>query len=89
MEFQKNKKLSQSAGTKIRITKILSHLYRKREGYVPISFQGFQPSSILALRTLKADVVTGLRAGQAEQVAQLDPDWMVNGSWGLIQFVAK
>ncbi len=57
----------------------------KRNG----SVQGFQPSSILALRTLKADVVTGLRAGQAEQVAQLDPDWMVNGSWGLIQFVAK
>ena len=51
-----------------------------------ISFQGFNPTNILALRTLKADVVTGLENGQAETLLQTDKDWMVNGSWGVIQF---
>ena len=51
--------------------------------------KGFLPSSLLSLRTLKADVVAGLAAGQAEQVALLDPDWMVNGNGGLIQFASS
>ncbi len=47
--------------------------------------QGFLPTSLLALRTLKHDVVAGLAAGQAEETAKRDPNWMVNGHWGLIQ----
>lgn len=50
------------------------------------ALQGFNPTNILALRTLKADVVTGLENGQAETLLQTDKDWMVNGSWGVIQF---
>ena len=56
--------------------------------FLGILFQGFLPSNLLSLRTLKADVVAGLAAGQAERLALLDPDWMVNGNWGLIQFAS-
>ncbi len=34
----------------------------------------------------KADVVTGLKEGQAEFAQGQDDKWMVNGNWGVIQF---
>lgn len=49
------------------------------------SLKGFLPTNILALRTLKADVVTGLKDGEAERLNEIDKDWMINGSWGVIQ----
>lgn len=51
-----------------------------------VALQGFQPAPILSLRTAKADVMVGLEAGQAEEVTSLDPDWMTDGRWGVIQF---
>lgn len=53
------------------------------------SLQGFNPTNILSLRTLKADVVTGLEAGQAENLYTQDKEWMVNGNWGVIQFAPR
>lgn len=50
------------------------------------ALQGFRPAPILSLRTAKADVMIGLATGQAEEVTEKDPDWMVNGQWGVIQF---
>lgn len=44
------------------------------------------PAPLAALRTLKAELIVGLRPGQAEQLKAEDPDWMVNGQRGLIQF---
>ena len=44
------------------------------------------PVPITAVRTLKAEIVCGLREGQAEATALKDPEWMVNGQWGVIQF---
>lgn len=44
------------------------------------------PAPLLALRTLKAEVVAGLSDEIVEQVAADDPDWLVNGRWGVIQF---
>lgn len=43
------------------------------------------PAALLALRTLKAELIVGLRAGEAEQLEAQDPDWLVNGRRGLIQ----
>jgi hypothetical protein len=44
------------------------------------------PVPILALRTVKAEIACGMQPGQAERVAAKDPDWMIDGRWGMVQF---
>jgi uncharacterized protein with ATP-grasp and redox domains len=46
----------------------------------------YSPAPLVALRTLKSQVAAGLKIGQPETVGEQDPDWLVNGRWGLIQF---
>jgi len=53
------------------------------------ALQGFLPSSILSLRTAKADVMVGLDPGQAEEVTKQDDQWMVTGQWGVVQFAER
>jgi uncharacterized protein with ATP-grasp and redox domains len=43
------------------------------------------PSCFVALRALKAEIITGLRQGQAEQLQAQDPQWLVNGRRGVVQ----
>jgi hypothetical protein len=43
------------------------------------------PATLLALRTLKSEIVLGLPAGEAERLRAQDPDWLVNGKRGVIQ----
>ncbi|MDQ7041047.1 MAG: damage-control phosphatase ARMT1 family protein [Rhodothermus sp.] len=47
---------------------------------------GYFPAPLLALRTLKAEVVVGLDTARIREVATQDPAWMTNGHWGVIQF---
>jgi hypothetical protein len=49
------------------------------------ALQGFGPCPILSLRTLKADVVVGLKPGEGEALAQVDAGWQVNGKFGMVQ----
>ncbi len=44
------------------------------------------PASLLALRTLKSEIIVGLRPGQVEQLRLVDPEWQVNGKRGVVQF---
>ncbi len=46
----------------------------------------YSPAPVVALRTQKSEVAVGLEPGQAETVARQDPEWLVNGRWGVIQF---
>jgi len=46
------------------------------------------PAPFLTLRTLKSEVMVGLQPGQVEALQAEDPDWLVNGKRGIIQFVA-
>ena len=48
--------------------------------YVPVPFA--------VLRTIKAELVVGLSEGVAERTATMDPDWLLNGQWGLVDLVA-
>jgi hypothetical protein len=43
------------------------------------------PTALVALRTLKSEIVAGLESDQIKVVSQQDPTWLTNGRWGLIQ----
>lgn len=51
-----------------------------------VDILAYFPAPIVALRTVKAEIACGLQPGQAEAVLTQDPDWMVNGRWGVVQF---
>ena len=48
---------------------------------------GYFPAPLAVLRVLKSELVIGLPQGKAEEVGQFEPDWMVNGNWGVIHFL--
>lgn len=46
---------------------------------------GYFPAPLVALRTLKAEIIVGLAPGEAERLRTEDPTWLVNGRRGLVQ----
>lgn len=46
----------------------------------------YLPTRLLALRTLKSELAAGIDAATAEETASNDPDWLIDGEWGVIQF---
>ena len=44
------------------------------------------PVPVLALRTHKSEVAAGLSRAQVDRLDEEDPDWSVNGEWGVIQY---
>ena len=44
------------------------------------------PTPVLALRTHKSEVAAGLSRSQVDRLDAQDPDWPVNGEWGVIQW---
>ena len=50
-----------------------------------LALGGFQPTNLCALRTLKADLVTGLPPGAADRAARQDKDWMITGQYAVLQ----
>jgi len=47
------------------------------------------PTSLIALRVLKAELALGLSPYQLSQLDSQDSDWKVNGQWAVIQFLQK
>lgn len=43
------------------------------------------PAPLVSLRTLKAEIVVGLRQSQVEELEAVDSQWRVNGKRGLVQ----
>jgi uncharacterized protein with ATP-grasp and redox domains len=48
----------------------------------------YLPAPMVALRTLKSEVAAGLNPAIIAEVSKSDPDWLINGEWGLIQLVS-
>ncbi|KAK2707161.1 damage-control phosphatase ARMT1-like isoform X2 [Artemia franciscana] len=53
------------------------------------ALRGFRPTSLIVLRTLKAEVVVGLAKGMAEKSLAVNEDWLISGKFGVIQFCPK
>ncbi|MEZ4727350.1 MAG: damage-control phosphatase ARMT1 family protein [Caldilineaceae bacterium] len=45
----------------------------------------YTPAPLLALRTLKSEIIVGLRPEQPATLGALEPAWLTNGRWGIIQ----
>ena len=50
------------------------------------ALNGFCPSPLCTLRTLKADLVVGLSSGKAEELNKKEQNWMTSGNYAVIQF---
>lgn len=59
------------------------------------SLCGFKPTNLCAMRTVKADLISGIDQKVADDLAQQDDEnsmyntWMSTGKYGVIQFVKK
>lgn len=53
------------------------------------SLRGFTPTNLCTLRTVKADLISGLEEGLSEKLTAKDPRWMTTGEYGVIQFSHK
>jgi uncharacterized protein with ATP-grasp and redox domains len=49
----------------------------------------YSPTSFLVLRTLKGEIMVDLEEGEAERLGAEDPDWLINGKRGIIQYVEQ
>lgn len=46
----------------------------------------YLPVPLAALRTMKAELAAGLPEEKIRAAAERDPDWLIDGKWGVIQF---
>ncbi|XP_034951776.1 damage-control phosphatase ARMT1-like isoform X2 [Chelonus insularis] len=44
----------------------------------------FQPTNLIALRTVKADLIVGISSDKAAELSHKDPNWMTTGQYGII-----
>lgn len=49
----------------------------------------YYPAPLVALRTLKSELIVGLDPDKQRVTSDKDRDWLINGRWGVIQFRDK
>ncbi|MCJ7626205.1 MAG: damage-control phosphatase ARMT1 family protein [Anaerolineaceae bacterium] len=68
--------------------RILGDLHWCRESTFT-SFDKYLPASLVALRVLKSEIIVGIKNNRELELWEIDPDWMINGRWGIIQFAER
>ncbi|XP_077302999.1 damage-control phosphatase ARMT1-like isoform X2 [Arctopsyche grandis] len=53
------------------------------------ALRGFFPAPLVAVRTVKADLISGLPPGKMEELNEKDNQWMEKGDYGVIQYCSK
>ncbi|PZC76128.1 hypothetical protein B5X24_HaOG205099 [Helicoverpa armigera] len=53
------------------------------------ALQGFIPAPLIAVRTVKAELICGLPKGKWDALTKLDAEWMQKGDYGVIQYCPK
>lgn len=53
------------------------------------TLRDFLPTNLCTLRTVKADLISGIAEGLSEKLFAKDDQWMVTGEYGVIQFAHK
>ncbi|CAH0598629.1 unnamed protein product [Chrysodeixis includens] len=53
------------------------------------ALQGFTPAPLIAVRTVKSELICGLPKGKWDQLTSLDEKWMQSGDYGVIQYYPK
>jgi len=71
--------------------KLLGDLDWPYDTRLSVLVRDFYPCSFAALRTLKSDLVANLDLNDQnlKQIIQNDPNWMISGDYGIIQFLKK
>lgn len=54
--------------------------------YPVIKLGGYLDIPFFAIRTPKSELIAGVESAMVEKVNEKDPEWMINGEWGMIQF---
>jgi uncharacterized protein with ATP-grasp and redox domains len=68
--------------------RILGDLHWSRQSLFT-SIVKYLPTSLVALRVLKSEIIVGIQKDHVLELQKKDPDWMQNGRWGVIQFAGK
>ncbi|KAG8194117.1 hypothetical protein JTE90_003056 [Oedothorax gibbosus] len=53
------------------------------------ALNGFEPTALATLRTIKADVVVGLKTGISEKISTISENWKFTGDYAVIQCFKK
>ncbi|XP_065219748.1 damage-control phosphatase ARMT1-like [Planococcus citri] len=70
--------------------KLCGDIYWEPTTSFKTALRGFDPTNVLALRTVKADCVTGLREGLFEELTRKNPNkWTTTGEYAVIQLSKK
>lgn len=49
------------------------------------ALQGFYPTTLVAVRTNKAETITGMLKSEVDEISRKDPAWLTSGQYGVIQ----
>ncbi|MCX7787628.1 MAG: damage-control phosphatase ARMT1 family protein [Spirochaetes bacterium] len=47
------------------------------------------PTNLAVLRTLKSEILVGISEEKAQEMFARDPNWLINGKWGIVQRVER